>query len=151
MNIHEGKLTGVGKSFAIVVSRFNNMVSDRLIEGALDCLKRHEVKDKDIELYKVPGAYEIPQVAGVLARKKAFDAVICLGAIIRGETPHFDFIASNVIKAIMQVNLECDIPVALGIITADTVDQALDRAGGKSGNRGFSAALTALELVNLKV
>ncbi len=151
MRIHEGKITGVGKSFAIVSSRFNNMVSDRLVEGALDCLNRHEVKQDDIDLYKVPGAYEIIQVTRTLAREKRFDAVICLGAIIRGDTPHFDFIAGNVIKGIMQMNLDYDIPVVLGIITADSFDQAMDRAGGKLGNRGFTAAMTALELANLKV
>lgn len=151
MKVHEGKIIGIGKRFAIVASRFNNIISDRLIEGAEDCLIRHGVKGNDIEVFKVPGAYEIPQLAKALTKKKKFDAVICLGTIIRGETPHFDFIAGNIIKGIMQINLECDIPVVLGIITVDTFDQALDRAGGKLGNKGFSAAMTALELVNIKI
>jgi 6,7-dimethyl-8-ribityllumazine synthase len=151
MKIHEGKLSGIGKRFAIVVARFNNLVSDRLIEGAEDCLLRHDVKGDDIEIFKVPGAYEIPYIAKKLARKEKFDAVICLGAIIRGETPHFDFICSNVMRGIMQLNLEYDLPVVMGIITADTLEQALDRAGAKQGNKGFLAAMTALELVNIKV
>jgi len=151
MKIHEGKLSGIGKRFAIVVSRFNNLVSNRLVEGAEDCLLRHDVKEDDIETFKVPGAYEIPYAAKILAKKGEFDAVICLGAVIRGETPHFDFIASNVMRGITQMNLEYGIPVVMGIITADTLEQALDRAGAKQGNKGFSAAMTALELVNLKM
>ena len=150
MKIHEGKLSGVGKKFAIVLSRFNNIVSDRLLEGALDCLLRHATKDSDIEIFKVPGAYELPYMAKKIAGKGKFDAVICLGAVIRGETPHFDFIASNVMRGIMQLNLTQDIPTVAGIITADTPEQAIERAGGKGGNKGFSAALSALELVNLK-
>ncbi len=150
MKIHEGKLSGAGKKFAIVLSRFNNIVSDRLSEGALDCLLRHATKDSDIEIFKVPGAYELPYMAKKIAGKGKFDAVICLGAVIRGETPHFDFIASNVMRGIMQLNLTQDIPTVAGIITADTPEQAIERAGGKGGNKGFSAALSALELVNLK-
>lgn len=150
MKIHEGKLSGIGKKFAVVVSRFNNLVSDRLIEGAEDCLLRHGVKEDDIEIFKVPGAYEIPYIAKALAEKGKFDALICLGAIIRGETPHFDFISSNVMRGIMQINLEHDVPVVMGIITADTLEQALDRAGAKQANRGFSAAMAALELTNLE-
>ncbi len=150
MKIHEGKLSGIGKKFAVVVSRFNNLVSDRLVEGAEDCLLRHGVKEDDIEIFKVPGAYEIPYIAKALAEKGKFDALICLGAIIRGETPHFDFVSSNVMRGIMQINLEHDVPVVMGIITADTLEQALDRAGAKQANRGFSAAMAALELTNLE-
>lgn len=150
MKIHEGKLSGIGKRFALVVSRFNNLVSDRLIEGAEDCLVRHDVKGDDIEIFKVPGAYEIPYVAKTLAKKGKFDAIICLGAIIRGETPHFDFISSSVMRGIMQISIEHDIPVVMGIITADTLEQALDRAGAKRANKGFSSAMAALELINLK-
>ncbi|OYD14818.1 6,7-dimethyl-8-ribityllumazine synthase [candidate division WOR-3 bacterium JGI_Cruoil_03_44_89] len=150
MKIHEGKLSGIGKKFAVVVSRFNNLVSDRLVEGAEDCLLRHGVKEDDIEIFKVPGAYEIPYIAKTLAEKGKFDALICLGAIIRGETPHFDFVSSNVMRGIMQINLEHDVPVVMGIITADTLEQALDRAGAKQANRGFSAAMAALELTNLE-
>lgn len=150
MKIHEGKLSGIGKRFALVVSRFNNLISDRLIDGAEDCLVRHDVKGDDIEIFKVPGAYEIPYVAKTLAKKGKFDAIICLGAIIRGETPHFDFISSSVMRGIMQISIEHDIPVVMGIITADTLEQALDRAGAKQSNRGFFSALAALELINLK-
>ncbi|MCD5383737.1 6,7-dimethyl-8-ribityllumazine synthase [candidate division WOR-3 bacterium] len=150
MKIHEGKLSGVDRRFAIVLSRFNNIISDRLLLGAVDCLVRHQTEDTDIEVFKVPGAYEIPMVAGRIAKEGKFDAVICLGAVIRGETPHFEFIASSLSRGIMELNLTHDVPVIMGIITADALEQATERAGGKQGNRGFDAALTALEIVNLK-
>jgi len=147
---HEGELDGRGLRAGIVVSRFNSFVSERLLEGALDCLKRHGTEEGNIEVYRVPGAWEIPPVAARLARSgSAPDMVICLGAVIRGETPHFDYVCAEASKGVARVALDADIPVAYGIITADTVEQAVDRAGAKSGNRGFDAAMTALEMARL--
>ncbi|NLW19191.1 MAG: 6,7-dimethyl-8-ribityllumazine synthase [Candidatus Cloacimonetes bacterium] len=149
MKVIEGKLTSKGYRFALVVSRFNELVSSKLLEGAQDCLRRHEVKDEDITTIWVPGAFEIPQVAKLAASKKEFDAVICLGAVIRGGTPHFDYVAAEVSKGIAQIALSQSKPVIFGVLTIDTIEQALERAGIKAGNKGFSAASAALEMLNL--
>ena len=144
-----GVLEGKGKRIGIVVSRFNDLITKRLLEGAYDCLLRHGVKEADITTAWVPGSFEIPPVARKLAANGKLDAVICLGTIIRGETPHFDYIAGQSSKGIGQLALESKIPIIYGVLTCDSVDQAVDRAGTKSGNRGWQAALTALEMVNL--
>ncbi|MFH2068775.1 MAG: 6,7-dimethyl-8-ribityllumazine synthase [Candidatus Omnitrophota bacterium] len=144
-----GVLDGKGKRIGIVVSRFNDLVTKKLLEGAYDCLLRHGVKETDITTAWVPGSFEIPPVAKRLAVNGKLDAVICLGTIIRGETPHFDYIAGQSSKGIGQLALESKIPIIYGVLTCDSVDQALDRAGTKSGNRGWQAALTALEMANL--
>lgn len=144
----KGSLIGTGKKFAIVVSRFNEFISRKLLDGAIDCLLRHSVNEKDINIYWVPGSFEIPGLVRRL-RDKKIDCIICLGAVIRGDTPHFDFIASEVTKGIAQLNLEPGPPVVYGIITADSTDQAIERAGTKMGNKGWDAALTGLELVDL--
>jgi 6,7-dimethyl-8-ribityllumazine synthase len=147
--VHEGRLNAEAFRFAIVASRWNELISARLVEGALDGLKRLGAKDANVNLYRVPGAFEIPLLALRLAQSRRFDAIICLGTIIRGQTPHFDYIASEVAHGISQAGLTSGLPVVFGIVTADTVDQALDRAGVKLGNKGFEAAMTAVELVNL--
>jgi 6,7-dimethyl-8-ribityllumazine synthase len=147
--IREGKLNAKGFRFAIVVSRFNSFITERLLEGALDALKRHGAEEKQIEVYKVPGAFEIPLVAKLLAKKKEIDAIICLGTVIRGATPHFDYVASEVSKGIAQSSLEIEKPISFGIITSDNIEQAIERAGTKSGNKGFDAAMSAIEMVNL--
>ena len=144
-----GVLDGKGKRIGIVVSRFNDLTTKRLLEGAYDCLLRHGVKETDITTAWVPGSFEIPPVAKRLAANGKLDAVICLGTIIRGETPHFDYIAGQSSKGIGQLALESKIPIIYGVLTCDSVDQAVDRAGAKSGNRGWQAALTALEMTNL--
>jgi 6,7-dimethyl-8-ribityllumazine synthase len=147
--VHEGRLNAEAFRFAIVASRWNELISARLVEGALDGLKRLGAKDANVTLYRVPGAFEIPLLALRLAQSRRFDAIICLGTIIRGQTPHFDYIASEVAHGISQAGLTSGLPVVFGIVTADTVDQAIDRAGVKLGNKGFEAAITAVELVNL--
>jgi 6,7-dimethyl-8-ribityllumazine synthase len=147
--IHEGHLDGHGFRFAIVASRWNDFISARLVDGALDALERLGTDEKLVEVYKVPGAFEIPLLALKLAGSGKFDAVICLGTIIRGQTPHFEYIASEVAGGIAQAALQTGVPVVFGVVTADTVDQAIDRAGVKLGNKGFEAATTAVELVNL--
>jgi len=147
--IIEGKLTAKGKKFGVVISRFNDLISSQLLLGAQDCLIRHECKQDDITVAWVPGSFEIPLVAKKMANSKNYDAVICLGAVIRGGTPHFDYIASEVSKGVAQVGLEAGLPVIFGIITADTIEQALERAGTKAGNKGWDAALSAIEMVNL--
>jgi len=144
-----GILDGKGKRIGIVVSRFNELITKQLLEGALDCLLRHGVKESDITIAWVPGSFEIPSVAKKMAESRKVEAVICLGAVIRGETPHFDYIAGQSSKAISQIALESEIPVIYGILTCDTVDQAIDRAGAKTGNKGWQAALSALEMANL--
>lgn len=149
MEIVEGKLTGEGKKFAMVAGRFNDLVTSKLIEGAVDCLTRHGVQSEDISLYKVPGAFEIPLVAGRLAGKEGIDGVIALGAVIRGSTPHFDYVAAEVAKGIASVGLNTGKPVLFGVLTCDTIEQALERAGTKAGNKGWDAALGVLEMVNL--
>ncbi len=147
--IIQGYLNAKGKKFAIVVSRFNELISKQLINGANDCLTRHGADDKDIKIYWVPGSFEIPLTAKKIALTKKFDAVICLGAVIRGDTPHFEYIAAEVSKGIANVALETGIPVIFGIITSDTMEQALERAGVKAGNKGWDAALTAIEMCDL--
>ena len=144
-----GVLDGKGKRIGIVVSRFNDLITKRLLEGAYDCLLRHGVKEADITTAWVPGSFEIPPVAKRLAANGKLDAVICLGTIIRGETPHFDYIAGQSSKGIGQLALESKIPIIYGVLTCDSAEQAIDRAGTKSGNRGWQAALTALEMANL--
>jgi 6,7-dimethyl-8-ribityllumazine synthase len=147
--IREGKLNAKGFRFSIVVSRFNSFITERLLEGALDALKRHGADEKQIEVYKVPGAFEIPLVAKLLAKKKDVDAVIALGTVIRGATPHFDYVAAEVSKGIAQSSLEIEKPISFGVITSDNIEQAIERAGTKSGNKGFDAAMSAIEMVNL--
>ena len=147
--IHEGHLNGQGFRFAIVASRWNDFISSRLVDGALDALERLGADEKLVEIYKVPGAFEIPLLALKLAGSGKFDAVICVGTIIRGQTPHFEYIASEVASGIAQASLQTGVPVIFGVVTADTVDQAIDRAGVKLGNKGFEAGTTAVELVNL--
>ena len=147
--VYEGRLNAEAFRFAIVASRWNELISARLLEGALDSLKRLGAKDANVSVYRVPGAFEIPLLALRLAQSRKFDAVICLGTIIRGQTPHFDYIASEVARGISHAGLTSGLPVVFGIVTADTVDQAIDRAGVKLGNKGFEAAMTAVELVNL--
>ena len=147
--IHEGKLNAAGFRFAIVASRWNDFISSRLVEGALDALERLGAASETVEVFRVPGAFEIPLVALTIADSEKFDAVICLGTIIRGQTPHFEYIANEVTRGIGQAGLETGVPVVFGIVTADNVDQAIDRAGVKLGNKGFEAATTAVELVNL--
>jgi len=147
--IIEGKLTAKGKKFGLVISRFNELISAQLLSGAKDCLVRHECKQDDITVAWVPGSFEIPLVAKKMAGSEKYDAVICLGAVIRGGTPHFDYISAEVSKGVAQVGLEAGLPVIFGIITADTIEQALERAGTKAGNKGWDAALSAIEMVNL--
>ena len=147
--VHEGRLNAETFRFAIVASRWNELISARLVEGALDALKRLGARDEQVDLYRVPGSFEIPLLALRLAQSRKFDAIICLGTIIRGQTPHFDYIAGEVAHGISHAALTTGIPVVFGIVTADTVDQAIDRAGVKLGNKGFEAAMTAVELVNL--
>ena len=147
--IFEGNLTGKGLRFAIVAARFNEFITSKLISGAVDALKRHEVDEKDIDLAWVPGAFEIPLVAKNVAAKKEYDAVICLGAVIRGATPHFDYVSSEVTKGVAHVGLDTNTPVIFGVVTTDTIEQAIERAGTKAGNKGFDAAMTALEMANL--
>lgn len=146
---NEGSLVIKNKKFAVVVSRFNDFVTKSLLEGCCDTLLRHGAKENEIEISWVPGAFEIPTVAMQLAKSKKFDAVICLGTVIRGDTPHFDFIANEAAKGISQVSLQTGLPAIFGIITADTLEQAIERAGTKGGNKGKDAALNAIEMVNL--
>ncbi len=147
--VHQGRLNAEGFRFALVASRWNDFLTARLTEGALDALERLGAAEKSVELYKVPGSFEIPLLARKVAGTGQFDAVICLGTIIRGQTPHFEYIAAEVTKGIAQVGMETGIPVVYGIVTADTLEQAIDRAGVKAGNKGFEAAMSAVELVNL--
>ncbi|MCH7680805.1 6,7-dimethyl-8-ribityllumazine synthase [candidate division KSB1 bacterium] len=149
MKIYEGQLSAKGKRFAIVVARFNSLITKQLLEGALDCLKRHGAVEKDIEVAWVPGSFEIPAMAQAMAKSKKFSSVICLGALVRGATPHFDHIAAAATKGISQVALETGVPTAYGVITADTLEQAIERAGTKAGNKGRDAALSAIEMADL--
>ena len=144
-----GKLLGEGLRFGVVVSRFNDFITDKLLEGAQDSLSRHGVNEEDIDIAWAPGSFEIPLVAKKMAESGRYDAVICLGAVIRGGTPHFDYIASEVSKGIAKVGLDTGLPVILGVITADTLEQAIERAGTKSGNYGSQAAVHAIEMANL--
>lgn len=149
MNVIEGKLSGTNRKIAIVSSRFNDFICSKLIEGARDCLVRHGAADKDLTLIRVPGAFEIPTAAKKAADSGKFDAVICLGAIIRGETSHYEHLSSEVTKGISSLALNAPIPVVYGVVTTENVEQAVDRAGGKAGNRGWDAAMTALEIIDL--
>ncbi|MDD5084735.1 MAG: 6,7-dimethyl-8-ribityllumazine synthase [Candidatus Omnitrophica bacterium] len=146
---YEGSLIAKGKKFGLVVSRFNDFISKRLLDGAIDCLKRHGADEQDIEVVWAPGSFEIPLVAQALAGRKKFDSIIALGAIIKGDTPHFEYVASELSKGIARVSLESGIPVAFGVITAETLEQAIDRAGAKSGNKGAQAAQSAIEMAAL--
>jgi 6,7-dimethyl-8-ribityllumazine synthase len=145
----EGELRAEGLRFAIVSSRFNEFITSRLVEGALDALRRHGAREEDIAMYKCPGSFELPAVAQKLAPGGRFSAIICLGAVIRGDTPHFDYVANQVTRGIAQVSLETGVPVIMGVLTTDTIEQAIERAGTKAGNRGWDAALSAIELADL--
>ena len=145
----EGNLDAKGLKFGIVVGRFNSFIGERLLEGALDALIRHGADDKKIEVARVPGAFEIPLVAQKMVKSGRYDAVICLGAVIRGSTPHFDFVANEAAKGIAQVGMETGIPVLFGVLTTDTIEQAIERAGSKAGNKGAECAIAAIEMVNL--
>lgn len=147
--VYEGQLNAQGRRFGIAVSRFNDLITTKLLEGALDCLRRHGAADEDIEVAWVPGAFELPIAAKKLTATGRFDVVICLGAVVRSDTPHFDFVASEAAKGIAQVGLESGVPVTFGVVTADTVDQAIQRAGVRAGNRGWDAALNAVEMASL--
>ncbi len=146
---YEGTLIGAGHKFGLVVSRFNEFITGKLLEGAEDALTRHGVKAADIDVFWTPGSFEIPLIAKKVAEKGKYSAVICLGAVVRGGTPHFDYIASEVTKGVAQVGLETGVPVIYGVITADTLEQAIERAGTKMGNAGFNAATSAIEMANL--
>ena len=148
-NITEGQLLAEGFRFAIIVSRFNDFICSRLVEGATDALKRHGATEGQVFLVKVPGAFELPIVAKKLAESGRYDAVICLGAVIRGATPHFDYVAADVSKGIANVALDTSIPVTFGVLTTDSLEQAIERAGSKSGNKGYDGAMAAIEMVNL--
>jgi len=147
--IIEAKLDASGKKYAIIVARFNDFITDRLTGGAIDALVRHGAEDSDIEIIKVPGAFEIPLIAKKVAAKNKYDAVICLGAVIRGATPHFEFVSSEAAKGIAMVSLETGVPVVFGVLTTDTIEQAIERAGSKAGNKGVEAAMSAIEMANL--
>jgi 6,7-dimethyl-8-ribityllumazine synthase len=146
---YDAKLIAEGKKFALIVSRFNDFITDKLLGGALDALIRSGASDGDIEVVRVPGAFEIPLVAKKIANTNRFDAVICLGAVIRGSTPHFDYVSAEVSKGVAMVGMESEIPVIFGVITTDTIEQAIERAGTKAGNKGWSAAMAAVEMANL--
>ncbi|MEF3254922.1 MAG: 6,7-dimethyl-8-ribityllumazine synthase [Deferribacterales bacterium] len=145
----EGKYEGKGLRFAIVASRFNDFIVKSLVAGAVDALVRHNVKEEDIKIYKTPGAFEIPLLCKKLAKKGEFDAVIALGAVIRGSTPHFDYVAAEVSKGVAKASYDTEVPIIFGVLTTDTIEQAIERAGTKAGNKGAEAAMGALELVNL--
>ncbi len=147
--IIEGNLDAKGLKFALLVTRFNSLITERLLSGALDALARTGCRDEDIEIIKAPGSWELPVVVRQLAATKKYDAIICLSAIIRGDTPHFDYIAAEASKGLAQTAMEFGVPVAFGVLTCDTLEQAIDRAGGKSGNKGFDAAMSAVEMGNL--
>ena len=147
--IIEGKLDAKGLRVGLLVSRFNSFISDRLVEGAIDALLRHGAEKEDISLVRVPGAYEIPSAAKKMAESGRYDAIVCLGAVIRGATPHFDYVSAEVSKGIASVSLDSGIPVAFGVLTTDTIEQAIERAGSKAGNKGFDAAMAAVEMANL--
>jgi len=145
----EGKLTAGNHKFGIIVGRFNEFIGGKLLDGALDALKRHDAKEDEIEIAWAPGSFEIPLVAQKMAKTGRFDAIICLGAVIRGATPHFDYVSAEVSKGIASVGLETGIPVIFGVLTTDSIEQAIERAGTKAGNKGFESAMAAIEMVNL--
>ncbi len=146
---HEGHLNAGGKRFALVVSRYNEFFSSRLLSGAEDCLLRHGAAPQDLEVFRTPGSFELPLVAKKVAQSGRFHAIVCLGAVLRGQTSHFDFVASEVAKGISRVSLETEVPTIFGVITTETIEQAVDRAGARAGNRGAEAALAAIEMANL--
>lgn len=145
----EGVLNASGKRFGIVASRFNELITRKLVEGAIDCIVRHSGRDEDITLAWVPGAFEVPLMVQKMARSKKYDGILALGAVIRGSTPHFDYVASEAVKGIAKVTMDEDVPVAFGILTTDTIEQAIERAGTKVGNKGWDAAMTTIEMVDL--
>ena len=149
MNIYEGELNGKGLKFCIVASRFNDFITTKLTEGAIDALKRHGTSAEDIDLVRVPGAFELPVIVKKLAQKDKYNAIIALGTIIRGSTPHFDYVAAEASKGIAVATLETGVPVSFGVITSDTIEQAIERAGSKAGNKGWDAAMTAMEMADL--
>jgi 6,7-dimethyl-8-ribityllumazine synthase len=149
MKQFEGELQAEGLKFAIIVSRFNDFITNKLLDGAVDALVRHGSSEKNIDVIKVPGAFEIPLVAKIVAEKKSYDAVICLGTVIRGATPHFDYVAGEAAKGIATASMETGIPIAFGVITSDNIEQAVERAGSKSGNKGWDAAMVAIEMAQL--
>jgi 6,7-dimethyl-8-ribityllumazine synthase len=149
MKVYEGKLTAEGLKFGIVVGRFNEFIGSKLLGGAIDCLKRHGAPEENIEVSWVPGAFEIPLIAQKMAAMKKYDAIICLGAVIRGSTPHFDYVCSEVSKGVAHVSLHSDMPVIFGVLTTESIEQAIERAGTKAGNKGYDAAMTAIEMSNL--
>lgn len=149
MKIIEGELQAKGLKFGIIVSRFNDFITSKLLDGAMDALLRHGAKEEDVVVVRVPGSFEIPMVARKMALKGTYNAIICLGTIIRGATPHFEYIAAEVSKGIASASMETNVPVAFGIITSDTIEQAVERAGTKSGNKGWDAAITAIEMAQL--
>jgi len=149
MKVYEGKLNAEGLKVGIVISRFNEFITGKLLEGARDCLKRHGAREDDIEVAWVPGAWEIPSVAHKWAQSKRFDAIICLGAVIKGDTPHWEYIANQVTRGIAAAGLESGLPVVYGVITPENLEQAIERAGTKAGNKGFQAAMAAIEMANL--
>ena len=148
-NVIEGNLDAAGFKFGLVISRFNSFICDRLLEGALDTLKRHGADEASLTVVKVPGAFEIPLVAKKLAGSGTYDALICLGAVIRGGTPHFEYVSSEVTKGVASVSLDSGVPISFGVLTTDSVEQAIERAGTKAGNKGCEAAMSAIEMVNL--
>jgi 6,7-dimethyl-8-ribityllumazine synthase len=148
-NIIEGKLNAGGLKVAVIVSRFNSFICDRLVEGALDALTRHGAAGDDIDIVRVPGAFEIPVAAKKVAASGRYDALVCVGAVIRGATPHFDYVSAEVSKGVATVSLEAGLPIAFGVLTTDSIEQAIERAGAKAGNKGFEAAVSAIEMVNL--
>ncbi|MBA3060249.1 MAG: 6,7-dimethyl-8-ribityllumazine synthase [Nitrospirae bacterium] len=149
MKVLEGELQAKGLKFAIVVSRFNDFITSKLLDGAKDALLRHGAKEEDIDIARVPGSFEIPLIAKKLASKGTYNAVICLGTVIRGATPHFEYVAAEVAKGIAAASMETGVPIAFGVITSDTIEQAVERAGTKSGNKGWDAAITAIEMAQL--
>ncbi len=149
MDIYQGKLQAKGLKIGIIVSRFNQFISERLLEGALDALQKLGAEEKDISVYKVPGSFEIPVIAKKLAKVKKVDGIVCLGALIRGDTPHFDFLSAEVTKGLAQISMDEGLPVSFGILTVDTIEQGIERAGTKSGNKGWDAVFSVVETLNL--
>jgi 6,7-dimethyl-8-ribityllumazine synthase len=149
MKIIQGELQAKGLKFAIIVSRFNDFITGKLLDGAVDALMRHGAREEDVDVVKVPGAFEIPLAAKKVAEKGAYNAVICLGTVIRGATPHFDYVAAEVSKGVASASLDTGVPIAFGVLTTDTIEQAVERAGTKSGNKGFDAAVTAIEMAQV--
>jgi 6,7-dimethyl-8-ribityllumazine synthase len=149
MKIHQGKLQAKGFRIAIVVSRFNSFISERLLEGALEALQKMGAQEADLEVYKVPGSFEVPLVAKKIAKAKTADGILCIGALIRGDTPHFDFLSAEVTKGLAQIAMDDGVPVSFGILTVDTVEQGIERAGTKAGNKGYDAAFSLVETLNV--